>query len=270
MLSKRRLGRRIKKLRISARMSLDEAAEKLDKTRSSLSRIENGLTRADVHLVRSMMDVYDCRDDWLIELARRASRKGWWLTFGITDKGYIGMETEAADALTWQLAYIPGLLQTEAYMRELFSTGPRWSKEQFENHVKARMFRQERLVDPDQPLRLTAIVDESVLTRPIGGAEVMRAQLNRLVEFGGLATVSLQVLPHGPKPHSGMDGAFTILRFEEAEDPDLLYLEPVTGSIHSEEPEEVRAARLVFDRLRSEALSPDESVAFIGRMAAQL
>jgi transcriptional regulator with XRE-family HTH domain len=270
VLSKRRLGRRIKKLRISARMSLDEAAEKLDKTRSSLSRIENGLTRADVHLVRSMMDVYDCRDDWLIELARRASRKGWWLDFGITEAGYIGMETEASEVLTWELAYVPGLLQVEPYMRALFQAGRPRTEEKFQNDVRARLFRQERLSEADLPLELAAIVDEAVLTRPIGGPEVMRAQLGHLLEAASLPTVTLQVMPHGPEPHHGMRGAFTILRFEEEEDPDLLFLEHVSGSRQGEDPEEVRDARLAFDRLRSAALSPSESAVLIERVAGGL
>jgi transcriptional regulator with XRE-family HTH domain len=270
VLSKRRLGRRIKKLRLSARMSLDEAAEKLDKTRSSLSRIENGVTRADVHLVRSMMDVYDCRDDWLIELARRAARRGWWLDFGITDRGYIGMETEASESLTWEVAYVPGLLQIEPYMRALFLAGPPRTEERFQNDVRARLFRQERLSEEEEPLRFAAIIDESVLTRPIGGTEVMRAQLAHLVETASLPAVTLQVMPFGPVPHPGMFGSFTILRFEDAEDPDLLYVEHVAGSHQGEDPEEVRTARLAFDRLRSAALSPSDSVALIERVAGGL
>jgi transcriptional regulator with XRE-family HTH domain len=155
-------------------MSLDEAAERLDKTRSSLSRIEKGETRADVHFVRSAMDVYDHRDDWMVELARRANQKGWWLAFGIKDLGYIGMETEACEALNWELAYIPGLLQTENYIRALFQAAP-WGAERFENDVNARLFRQERLTHSEAPLRLAAIVDEAVLTRPIGGVKVLKA-----------------------------------------------------------------------------------------------
>jgi transcriptional regulator with XRE-family HTH domain len=251
-------------------MSLDEAAERLDKTRSSLSRIEKGETRADVHFVRSAMDVYDHRDDWMVELARRANQKGWWLAFDIKDKGYIGMETEADAGLTWQLAYVPGLLQTEDYMRILFRTGPYWTEEQFENHVKARLFRQNRLFDLETPLHLSVIVDQSVLTRPVGGAEVMRAQLTRMLELAELPTVSLQVFPHSPKPHPGMDGAFTVLRFQEEEDPDLLYVEHVAGSLQAEDPEDVGRATLVFDRLRSEALSPSESVVLIERIAGRL
>jgi transcriptional regulator with XRE-family HTH domain len=251
-------------------MSLDEAAEQLDKTRSSLSRIEKGETRADVHFVRSAMDVYDHRDDWMVELARRANQKGWWLAFAIKDLGYLGMETEACEALNWELAYIPGLLQIENYIRALFRAGPGRGAEQFENDVKARLFRQERLGHSEAPLRLAAIVDEAVLTRPIGGVEVMKAQLNHLVDAAHLPTVCLQVLPHTSRAHPGMRGGFTLLRFAEEEDPDLLYVDQVAGSVQAEEVEQVREAKLVFDRLRSEALSPSESAAFIERIAGQL
>jgi hypothetical protein len=216
------------------------------------------------------MDVYDHRDDWMVELARRANQKGWWLAFDIKDLGYLGMETESCEALNWELAYIPGLLQIEDYIRALFQAVPGRGAEQFENDVKARLFRQERLAHSEAPLRLAAIVDEAVLTRPIGGVEVLKAQLKHLVDAADLPTVCLQVLPHSPRAHPGMRGGFTILRFTEEEDPDLLYVDQVAGSVQAEEPEQVREAKLVFDRLRSEALSPSESAAFIERIAGQL
>ena len=94
----------------------------------------------------------------------------------------------------------------------------------------------------------------------------MRAQLNQMIELAELPTVSLQVFPHSQKPHSGMDGAFTVLGFEEEEDPDLLYVDHVTGSLQAEDPAHVRHAALVFDRLRTDALSPSDSVALMERV----
>jgi hypothetical protein len=224
-----------------------------------------------VHLVRTMMDVYDVRDDSLLDLAREAARKGWWHTYN-QRRGYIEWETEACEALDLQLLFIPGLLQTEEYMRILFRSHRRTGV-QVENDVAARLYRQRRLTDREAPLELVAIIDESALRWPIGGARVMRTQLRQLAEKAELDTVTLQVLPHGPEPHKGMAGAFTVLRFPEDEDPDLLFVNYPVGAIHIEDikgVEEVKAARLLFDEVRSQALSPRDSAALIERVAREL
>lgn len=116
-------------------------------------------------------------------------------------------------------------------------------------------------------LAIHAIIDEAALRKKVGGPEVMRAQLRHLMERSTLDTVTIQVLPDDAGAHSGIDGAFIVLQFAEEEDPDLLYVTYPTGSIHVEKAEEVRQARIVFDTLRSEALSPRDSIAFIERMA---
>jgi hypothetical protein len=255
-------------MREEAGLTITEAAPKLDKTRSALGRIENAETIADVHLVRSMMDLYDSFDPDLLDLVRQAIRPGWWVAYGIRDRGFIALETEAATSLTSQLMYVPGLLQTEAYMRAVFGTGKvHRSPKRLENDVTARLIRQARLTDEQAPLALVAIVDEAVLRKPIGGSKVMRAQLHHLVESARLDTVTLQVLPDSIGAHDGMDGAFTILEFTDEEDPDLLYVEHPIGAVHLEKPTEVREAKLIFDNLRSVALSPAESAAFIERVA---
>lgn len=267
-----RLARRLRELREQAGLTLAEAARRLDKTRSSLGRVEQGKTRADVHLVRTMMDIYDIRDDSLLDLAREAAKKGWSHAYGVRDRGYIDLETEASDVLDLQLLHIPGLLQTEAYMRVLFSSRKGRTPLQVDKDAAVRLHRQRRLTDFEAPLGLFAIVDESALHWPIGGAEVMRAQLRHLVEEAELSTVTLQVLQRGPRPHDGMNGAFTVLRFPEQEDPDVLFVEYPVGAIHIEDlkgVEQVKAAKLVFDQLRSEALSPRDSVALIERVARE-
>lgn len=258
-------------MREAAGMTLDEAAPRLDKTRSALSRLENAQSRADVHIVRSMMDLYDNYDPDLIQLAREARRPGWWKKFGIDDRGLIDLETEAATELEFSLINIPGLLQTEAYMRALFDSGKvRRTRERLENDVAARLHRQQRIADEEFPLELVAIIDEAALRRKVGGAEVMAEQLRYLVTRADLSAVTIQVLLNDSGAHVGMDGAFMILGFPEPDDPSALYVEYPTGSLHVESPEEVEEARLVFDRLRSEALSPMDSIVFLERAADQL
>lgn len=252
-------------------MTLDEAASKLDKTRSSLARVEKGETKADVHLVRSMMDVYDHRDDNLIELARDAAKKAWWRQYSPTGMGYTDVETEATRVLEFSVLNIPGLLQTEAYFRAHLAGAPRRrTEEQLDNEVTVRLIRQQRLTGDEHPLELAAIVDEAALHREVGGPGVMRAQLLRLVETSELARVTLQVLPFNAGRHAAMDGAFIVLEFPEPDEPDLLYLAHVSGATHVETGDDARAARLVHERLRSQALPPEESVALIERLVRDL
>ncbi|MFC4081606.1 DUF5753 domain-containing protein [Amycolatopsis samaneae] len=269
-MAKQRLGRRLRRLRERARMSLDEAAPLLDTTRSTLHRMETGERYVDVHFVRSAMDVYDCRDDEMIDLARQAKTKGWWLAYGIPNKGYISAEAGASLVQCWQLANIPGLLQTEEYMRAALGSAELRSAKRLENEVQARLFRQRRLEDEEAPLRLEAIVDEAVLVRPVGGRQVLRSQLLRMIEASALPTVSLQVMLHGEKANPGMDGAFTILRFDSNDQPDLVHLGAASGQMEFEGATQMERVTRCFARLRSEALSVDESVEFIEKIVANL
>jgi transcriptional regulator with XRE-family HTH domain len=258
-------------MREQAGLTLEEAGAKLDKTKSSLGRIEMGTTKADVHLIRSMMDIYDHYDPDLLDLVREANRPGWWTKYNIDDLGYISMETEASTVLEFSLMNIPGLLQTEGYMRAVFATrNMRRRRETVANDVAARLHRQRRLTDEEFPLQLVAIIDEAALRRRAGGSEVMRDQLGHLIMASELSTVSLQVLPNEIGAHPSMEGAFIILTFPDDEDPPVLYVEYATGSLQVENPEEVAEARLKFDRLRSEALSPSDSVAFLEQVADEL
>lgn len=263
---RRRLARRLRQMREAAGLTLDAAAPRLDKTRSALSRIETAQSKADVHLVRSMMDLYDLYDPGLIELAREAHRPGWWKKFGIEDRGFIDLETEASIELELSLVHIPGLLQTEAYMHALFASGLTAATGARQgNGAAVRLLRQDRLGDEEFPLELVAILDEAALRKNVGGTEVMGEQLNHLVRQADLPSVTLQVLPNSVGPHVGLDGAFIILGFPE-DDPDVLYVSHITGAIHIEHPADITAAKIAFDRLRSEALNPQDSVAFIERV----
>ena len=250
-------------------MTLDDAAVALDKTRSTLHRVEQGETRADIHLVRSMMDLYDQYDPDLIEQTRRASKPGWWMAYGIADQGYIDVETEASQVREFCLTYIPGLLQTEGYMRALFEANRlQRSDREFENQVAVRLIRQLRLTDSEDPLELVALIDEGVLRKQVGGGEVMRKQLRHLMLASRLPSVTLRVLPDHMGAHDGMSGAFIVLGFPEA-DPEVLYAEYATGSLHIEAEGEVREAKLVFEHLMSRALNPAESMALIDRVLAE-
>ncbi|GHH48879.1 helix-turn-helix domain-containing protein [Lentzea cavernae] len=262
---RRKLAKKLRKLRLRARMSIQEAARALDKDVQALYRIEAGETRVDVHFGRSVMDVYDAYDPELLDEIRGAAKHGWWTTYGIKDQGYLDVETEATTVREFALALVPGLLQTTEYMRAVFAT--HGLTDSVENQVRVRQIRQQRLTS-DDPLSLHVIIDEYALRRLVGSPEIMRGQLRHVVEAAALPTVTLQVITSAL--HVGMMGTFIVLGFPDPDDPEVFYLEHVTGgSFHIEDPEQVRAANLAFDRLAAEALSPEESVALIERILVE-
>lgn len=259
---RRKLAKKLRKMRLRARMSIQEAAKALDKDVQALYRIESGETGIDVHFGRSVMDVYDAYDPELLHEIRAAARRGWWTTYGIKDQGYIDVETEAAVVREFSLTLVPGLLQISEYMTAVFAAHE--AVPNMESHIEVRQIRQRRLTETENSLRLHVIIDEQVLRRNVGGAEVMRAQLLHLIESAVLPNVTMQIITC--PAHAAMMGAFSILEFPDPDDPPVFYLEYPTGSIHVEDPEQLRRSRLVLDRLAAEALSPEESVAFIERV----
>jgi transcriptional regulator with XRE-family HTH domain len=274
LVRRRQLARTLRELRVHAGLTIEAAAPLLDFSASKLSRIENAHQGVDVHIVRSMLDLFDVRgDQWgeILDLTREASTKGWWRAYGLDDKGYVPLEAEASTVRDFTVTYVPGLLQTADYARALFEAAlRRRSSQVLERDVTVRMIRQERLTSADRPLELFAVVEEAALRRPVGGAALMRAQLTRLVEAAALDTVTVQLLPAGIGAHAGIDGAFTVLSFEGLGEPDTAYIEHPMGAAHVDKAEDVTLARLVFDHLRTVALSPAASVELIEQVAAQM
>ncbi|MEV8441024.1 helix-turn-helix transcriptional regulator [Actinosynnema sp. NPDC051121] len=267
---RRKLARRIRRMREAAGMTIEDAAAALDKHRNSLYRLEAGETRLDVHLARSMMDVYDQYDPDLIDLVREALKPGWWTAFGLRDMGYVDLETEASAVSELALVRIPGLLQTEPYARAVLEASSlKRTKPELATQVKVRMIRQHRLTSEEDSLRLAALVDEVALRQRIGGEEVMRDQLNHLVMVAELDTVVLRVLPTDLGAHVGQRGAFTLLDFADPEDPPLLYISHAVGALHIEDREQVGRAKLLFDHLLGQALGPEDSIAMIERILAE-
>ncbi|CAM00868.1 helix-turn-helix protein [Saccharopolyspora erythraea NRRL 2338] len=264
---RRRLARRIRRLREAAGMTQEQAAAGLDMSTSALSRKETGEVATSVHEVRSMMDLYDTYDEDLLELARAAKEKPWWHAYGIKNRGYFDLEEDAISIREWQLSYVPGLLQAEEYTRAIFKNSKELTAAEVENAIAARMRRGQRLTDAESPLGLTAIVEERVLTRPVGGAEVMRRQLRKILEINELPNVSFQVVPHARESHHGLEGSFTLLSYPEHDEPDILYIEHTVGAMHVEKDHAISMATRVFERLRAEALNTSDSAKLVHRLA---
>lgn len=252
-------------------MSQEKAARLLRYTDSTISRIENGQL-PPYHGLRAMLDLYGVTvDQWdaFIALYDRAREKGWWHAYGVDDAGYVSMEDEACRVREFQLGVVPGLLQTEDYIRAVFAASPTgWSSKAVDIGIAVRRKRQERLT-ADSPLEFHTVIDESVLHRKLPDAEATRVQLRHIVRAAGLPNVTVQMLATDVGLHYGATGSFTIVSFPEREDRDVAYLEHVAGAVHVEKESEVAKCRLTFDRLASLALSPEESVALIERVAEQ-
>jgi transcriptional regulator with XRE-family HTH domain len=220
---RRILGRRLRLLREHAGLTLEEAAPQLDWSTSTLSRIENGQQAPHVHGVRSMMDLYGLAGekwDELLQLTREVRQKGWWRAYGLGDDAYVGFETEANRVQEFALSFFPGLLQVSGYSRALFTTAAvHRSPAELAAAVEVRGIRQQRLTSTDSPLELTAIVDESVLHRPIGGPAVLREQLRHVIAAADLPAVTLQVLPAAIGAHAAIASPLTILSFEHIGEP---------------------------------------------------
>lgn len=263
---RRRLGRRLRGMRESAGLTLEQAAERLDKKRSALHRIETGVTKADVHFVRSAMDLYDVYDPDLLDQTREAAKPMWLRAFGITTPGYVDVETYAVQVREFSALTLPGLLQTEAYIRALFDKGLLIRPEQITNATRVRLIRQKRLQDPEDSLSIEAVIDEAALRRVVGDAQVMRDQIRHIIKVADLPTVTVQVIPQSAGGHCAMNGAFVLLSFPEPEDPETLYVEYPTGALQSNDEQEVCAAKLMFADLRAQALSPADSIEFLERI----
>ncbi|MDI2031228.1 helix-turn-helix transcriptional regulator [Saccharopolyspora sp. TS4A08] len=260
---RRRLARRIRRLREDAGLTQEQAAAALDMSTSALSRKETGEVATSVHEVRSMMDLYDAYDPGLVDLARSAKAKPWWHAYGITSRGYYDLEEEAVAVREWQLGVVPGIFQTEEYARELFVGGGSVELDRLPQITAARMRRKERL----SQMTYEAVIEESALLRPIGGADVMRRQLLRLVELAELSTVTIRVLPIRLGLARGLEGSFVLLSYPDPDDLDVLYVEHASGSVHIENPATVQRATLTFERLRAAALNCADSVVRLRELA---
>jgi transcriptional regulator with XRE-family HTH domain len=271
MIRRRVLARQLKLLREEAGFTLEQAAPKLDFSVSKLSRIENAQVVIDVHWVKSMLDVYDVggvRWGELLDLAREALQPGWWRAYGLGNNSYIAFETEASRIQIFTLGYVPGLMQTADYARALMRAVPvRRTAEQLENEVAARMYRQQRLASVENPLELAAVIDESALHRPVGGAAVLHAQLEHIAALAELDTVTLHVLPTAVGAHAALASGFSILTFGDLGEPDMAYIEHTVGALTLDKDGEVARARLTFERVLSDALDPAESLELIRRLA---
>ena len=232
MVSRRRLGIELRLLRERTGMSAADAADRLDDlSQTKISRLERGkVQRPRIGDVRALLELYGVTggdSEALLDLTRGSRGRGWWNSYSDLlpswFHGYVGLEAEAAELINFEPQLIPGLLQTEEYIRTLYQALPGSKNDDVERQIKVRLLRQDAL-HRGNPLKLWAIVDEAALRRPFGGNAVMREQLEHLVEASTWPNVVLQVLPFDAGGHPAVTGGFAVLGFPEASDADVTYL----------------------------------------------
>jgi transcriptional regulator with XRE-family HTH domain len=272
---RRRLAARLRELRENANLTIDEVGDRLECSASKISRIETGHVGVTPRDVRDMLEVYGVEDperDALVQLAREARKKGWWHAYNEVFTGaFVGLESDASFLHTFQALLVPGLLQTEAYTRAVIrAIRPDIGEADVELRVRARLSRQKLITEESNPPEYWAVLDQGVLERVVGGPEVMREQLKRLVEVASLPHVTLQVVPFSTGAHAGMEAPFLILGFPEQADPDVVYVEYSTSGVYLEQLDDVHRYTLMFDHLRASALKPDDTVELVDRTADRL
>lgn len=273
---RRLLGAALRRFREQAGFTLEDAARMLECDRSKISRIETGQRGVRPKELRELLVEYgvdELRRDALLTVARQTRQAGWWQSYSrVLDDAYqdfIGLEATAASIWTYEAQLIPGLLQTEDYARAIAAASlVNETQEEHEQFVQVRLTRQQVLTRDDDPLQFWAILSEGALRQQVGGREVMRAQFAHLIEIGNSQpNVNLQVLPFAAGAHAATSGPFVIMKFPEAPDLGVVYLEGQTGGIYLETADEVARYTLVFEHLRASALSTAATVRLIEEVA---
>jgi transcriptional regulator with XRE-family HTH domain len=268
------LGNQLRRLREAARITPDRAAYEIRASRSKISRMEHGRVSFKPRDVDDLLGLYGVTDEKsrtaMLALAAQANEPGWWSKFGdiLPDwfEAYLGLEGAASMLRTFELQFVHGLFQTEAYARAVTVLGHKAaSDEEVERRVGLRMKRQD-LLEGAEPPRVWSVMDEAALRRPVGGRAVMRTQLERLIEMAAPPRVTLQVVPFRRGGHAGAGGSFTVLRFREPDLPDVVYIEQLTSALYLERRQDVDHYLEVMNRLSASALTPAGTTRFIREM----
>jgi transcriptional regulator with XRE-family HTH domain len=268
------LGSQLRKLRESRGITREAAGYEIRASGSKISRMELGRVSFKERDVADLLTMYGVSDsaerDALIGLARQANNPGWWQHFGDVlptwFQAYLGLEAAASLIRTYEIQFVPGLLQTPDYARAVIMLGHAGaSADEITRRVDVRLQRQQILTRSGGP-QLWAVIDEAVLRRPIGGVDVMRAQIEALIEASKLPGVRLQIIPFLAGGHAAAGGPFAILRFPEPELPDVVYVEQLTSAIYLDKREDVDHYAMAMERVCIDAEPPNHTPEILGKL----
>ncbi|MFE1169844.1 helix-turn-helix domain-containing protein [Nocardiopsis sp. NPDC058789] len=263
---RRRLSAELRRVRLAARKTSEEAAAAAGLSKSTYSNIESGVKkRPSVPEIRAILDacqVLRGREfDEILDLCRQSLERGWWSRYrDVLAARFVGFETEATRITSWQPVVIPGLLQVPEYMR-VAAQACLANPQEIRRDIDARMTRQRILEDQDPP-ELYAIFDEGALLRLHDHPEVRRSQVKHILEMAQRPNVTVQ-MTRAAKLNPGAGGSCVILEFPHAIDPTVVYLETATDGIYLEEPDEVARYQQLVNHLRLVALRPGETLDYL-------
>jgi hypothetical protein len=268
------LGSLLRRLREAKSVSMRAAGYHIRATESKISRMETGKVSFKERDVEDLLTLYGVEDkrerDQVLDLVREANTLGWWHNYSEVlpswFEAYVGLESAASVVRSYELQFIPGLLQCPQYVEAVVSANRALSQADLRLRVELRRRRQLAL-DRDGAPMVWVVLDEAAVRRPIGGPTVMRAQIRYLIEQAAKPNVTIQLLPYSVGAHAAEGGAFTLLRFAEAELPDVVYLEHLTGAQYIERGEDVEHYARAMDRISVDALHPDATIAALESLA---
>ncbi|MFE1075130.1 helix-turn-helix domain-containing protein [Streptomyces sp. NPDC058783] len=270
--SKRQLGAELARLRKARKLRAADVARHLGCSETRVSRIETGTgrTRLREGELTLLCELYEITDEQQVQALRNLASgavtgAAWWdgyreiLPSGL--EPLLAFETDATSERAWEPVLVHGLLQTPAYAREVLTAWPANRPLDIEDLVKVRAKRADLLTRDPAPLELWAVLDETVIRRPIGEATVMREQIGHLLEMSRLSNVTLQLMPTSKGAHAGLGGAFAILEFEDQ--APVAYVDSPAGNLYLDRAHDIRKFSRSLDLLRAHALDPDDSAALL-------
>jgi transcriptional regulator with XRE-family HTH domain len=268
------LGSQLRRLREGRGISAQEAARAIRGSESKISRIELGRNAVREIDVADLLALYGVTDqaerEQMLSLASQANRPGWWYRYNdilpAWFQAYIGLEEAAESIRVYEAQFIPGLLQTEGYASAVLALGD-IPADEMDRHVLLRKERQRRFLNGE--LRLWALLDEETLRRPVGGPQVMRGQLGHLLAASESRNLVLQIIPRGVVGHAAPSG-FSILRFGDAEMPDIVYVEQLTSALYLDKRPEVDRYLLAMERMSILAAEPRASTGIVRAIVEEM
>lgn len=271
------LGSQLRRLREGKGVTREEAGHLIRGSESKISRMELGRVGFKERDVADLLTLYGVVDNQaraaVLDLVATANEPGWWHRFNdilpTWFQAYVGLEEAAARIRTYEVQFVPGLLQTKEYARAVVTAGSAGiGAEEIARRVDLRLERQRMFDRPDGPV-FWAVIDEAALRRPIGGAEVMRAQLEHLIELMRQPNITIQVMPFSFGGHSAEGGAFTVLRFPDQDLPDVVYVEQLASALYLDKREDVDRYTEVMERLCAVSTTPDETIELLRVIAEE-
>ncbi|MFD8430294.1 MULTISPECIES: helix-turn-helix domain-containing protein [Streptomyces] len=261
------LGSQLRRLRETRGITREAAGYSIRASESKISRMELGRVSFKTRDVEDLLTLYGITDEQernsLLSLAKEANVAGWWHSYSDVLPSwfptYVGLEGAASLIRVYEVQFVHGLLQTEEYARAVVRRGMKGAGEaDVERRVALRLERQKHLVAENAP-EFHIVLDEAALRRPYGDREVMRGQLQHLIEMSERPHVRLQIMPFGFGGHSGESGAFTLLSFPESDLSDVVYLEQLTSALYLDKQEDVTQYETALKELQQDSPGPDES-----------